>query len=318
MKQAKRLSTGARRIKGLTLVELLVSLTIGIVLMLAVIGAYLGSVTASGSAQAQSRMNEDAQAALSILTQHIRMTGNNPKQPNYAATSPRNPAFGTATWAIRGCEGMFTNITATVTISNLVCGAAGGASLAVAYEADRYNTVAAGASATDCLGQALPIVTASVSAWNSPTVQPTTVTFTVAENRFYIDSSSATSAPSLYCKGNGGATPQPLVENIEDMQITYGVAPSTAGTTLTVAGYLAAPEILTATGLVGLPNDQARWAKVATVRVCLIVRSDQPAAPTAESARYNKCDGTLERNPPDLRLRRAYSTTIVLRNRIVT
>jgi type IV pilus assembly protein PilW len=36
----------------------------------------------------------------------------------------------------------------------------------------------------------------------------------------------------------------------------------------------------------------------------------------ADSARYLKCDGTIETNPPDLRLRRSYSTTVVLRNRV--
>ena len=59
-----------------------------------------------------------------------------------------------------------------------------------------------------------------------------------------------------------------------------------------------------------------RWAKVATVRVCLIVRSETPVAADTDSARYYDCTGTLVTTPPDLRLRRAYTTTIVLRNRI--
>ncbi|MFC5499237.1 PilW family protein [Caenimonas terrae] len=312
MKQAARIHHGPRRERGLTLIELLVSLVIGLVLMLAVIGAYLGSVSASGSTQAQSRMNEDAQAALAVLTQHIRMASNNPKQPNYAASTPRNPVFGGTNWAVFGCDSKFTD-PAAASISALSCSGAGSDALALSYEADRYNTVASGGNATDCLGQTLPVVTASVSAWSTPTVVPTTVTFTVADNRFYVD------AGNLYCKGNGGATPQALVENVEDMQITYGVAPSTASTTLTVAGYMTASDIAAPAdpGLAALPIAD-RWAKVATVRVCLIVRSEKPIAPTSESARYFQCDGSLNTAPPDLRLRRAFSTTVVLRNRIAS
>jgi type IV pilus assembly protein PilW len=41
-----------------------------------------------------------------------------------------------------------------------------------------------------------------------------------------------------------------------------------------------------------------------------------PVVTDSVSARYVKCDGTLENNPPDLRLRKAYTTTVVLRNRV--
>ncbi len=316
MKQAARIPHGPSRERGLTLVELLVSLVIGLVLMLAVIGAYLGSVSASGSTQAQGRMNEDAQAALAILTQHIRMAGNNPKQNGYGIGTPRNPVFDATTWAIRGCDSKFTD-PAAASISALACGASGADSLAVAYEADRYNTVPTGTptfAPTDCLGQTLTFVISTVNAWSATvaSVKPTSVTYAIADNRFYVDTGN------LYCKGNGGAA-QALVENVEDMQITYGVAPSTAGTTLTVAGYLTASDIIAPAdaGLLALPVAD-RWAKVATVRVCLVVRSDKPLAPSAESARYFQCDGSLNTAPPDLRLRRAYTTTVVLRNRIAS
>ena len=315
MKQAASLHPGLHRERGLTLVELLISLVIGLVLMLAVIGAYLGSVSASGSTQAQSRMNEDAQAALTVLSQHIRMAGNNPKQPNYVPGAARNPVFDGITWAVRGCDAKFVDAAA-ASISALSCGASGADALAIAYEADRYNTVATTGTnlPTDCLGQALPSVSTTISTWftATSTVTPTSVTFNVADNRFYVDSGN------LYCKGNGGAA-QALVENVEDMQITYGVARSDAGATLTVAGYLNASDIINPAdpNLLALPLED-RWTKVATVRVCLIVRSEKPMAPSAESAQYFQCDGTLKTNPPDLRLRRAYTTTVVLRNRIAS
>jgi type IV pilus assembly protein PilW len=321
MRQAHRPVPGARRMRGLTLVELLVSLGIGLVLMLAIVSAYLGASSASSATQAQGRMNEDAQAALSILSQHIRMAHSNPKQPSYAPGTPRNPAFAGDTWAIRGCDMNFTAGTMAGTTAALECTATGdfpsvADSLSVAYEADKYNTVKnAAGNATDCVGSELPVVNANVSTWTGGAVAATAVTYRVAESRFYIDTPSGSSTPSLYCKGNGTAsTAQPLVENVENMQLTYGVAPSTAVTTLTVAGYLTAAQVAV---LATPANDKDRWEKVATVRICIIVRSEQAAAPTPDSAKYFDCSAALI-DPGDLRLRRAYSTTVVLRNRIAS
>ena len=316
------------RNRGLSLIELMVSLVIGLVIMIAVVSAYLGASGATRVAEAQARMNEDGQAALTILSQQLRMAGTNPKQVNYDVATPRNPIYGTSTYIIRGCDGNFTNVTSAADISTLTCAAGGGTApdaIAVNYEADRYNTIpTTGGSPTDCLGQALPSLTGTPKIWNGAASVATNVTYTVAENRFYLATSTAVVAPSLYCKGNGGNTPQSLVENVEDMQFAYGTAPATATpTTLAVAGYLNASEntpagnsIPTATGLAGLPNDGARWAQVVTVRVCVVIRSERPVVQDADSARYVKCDGTVSAPFADLRLRRAYSTTVVLRNRV--
>jgi type IV pilus assembly protein PilW len=303
--------------RGLSLIELLISLTIGLILMVAIGSAYLGSAGAGRMAEAQSRMNEDAQAALSLLAQQLRMAGNNPKQPNYTSASPRNPVFDSTTFILRGCDGTFTGI-ATGAISTLnTCpnNATAPDSVAVAYEADIYNTVKTSANVpSDCLGNALPLVNASVTTWTGVGTATTAVTTYVADNRYYI-SSGSTGTPSLYCKGNGGSTAQPLVENIENLQLRYGTAP-TSTTTMVVAGYLTAAGIASDANLAALADDAARWAKVLTVRVCVIARSENQVVPDASSAQYLDCDGTLVTTPPDLRLRRAYSTTVVLRNRM--
>ena len=140
------------------------------------------------------------------------------------------------------------------------------------------------------------------------------VTYTVADNRFYISTSADIVAPTLYCKGNSSVA-QPLVENVENMQLTYGtVSAATTATTANVAGYLTAGSFVDAT-TIALPTDAERWAKVVTVRICVVVRSESLVAPDAASARYLDCSGTVVTTPPDLRLRRAYTTTVVLRNR---
>ena len=337
------LSQGAHRSQGFSLIELLVSMTIGLIIVVAAGSAYLGASTAGKVSEAQSRMNEDAQAALNILTQHLRMAGGNPNQASrdpafqrnpvydpsyvggastpYGATATYAPAYAISPFSIRGCDGTFTVPSVGATdLSVLNCASGTNTlpdSIAVSYEADRYNTVpTAGGLATDCLGNTLTVITATF-----PLPLPagsTTGAFAVAVNRFYIGTSA--SAPTLYCKGNGGAlttAAQPLVENIEDMQFTYGTV-STAAilNTATVVGYLRADEVAS---LVITPStaadDSTRWGKVLSVRICVLVRSETLSAPDAASARYDDCQGARNVAAPDLRLRRAYSTTVVLRNR---
>ena len=71
----KRNPPSAALQSGFSLIELMVSMTIGLIIMLAVISAYLGSAGASRTAEAIGRMNEDAQMALTILSQQLRMAG---------------------------------------------------------------------------------------------------------------------------------------------------------------------------------------------------------------------------------------------------
>lgn len=312
-------------------------MAIGMVIMVAAISAYLGSAGAGRMAEAQSRMNEDGQAALSILSQHIRMAANNPDQPNRvdntnpALSSLRNPVYGTTSlvlagtatttnFAIRGCDGAFSDVTTANQLDNLTCVAGGTStvpdSIAVSYEADRFNTIPSSGMPTDCLGAQLPVITATVPTIVGGTSTNADVTYTVADNRFYVGTSTVVVQPSLYCRGSGGGAPQPLVENVETLQFAYGtIAATSTATTATVAGYLHATEVLTQANLAALADDAARWSKVVTVRICVLVRSEAQVAPDAASAQYLDCHGQLINNPPDLRLRRAYTTTVVLRNR---
>lgn len=344
---------GLRQIQGFSLIELMVSLTIGLVIVVAAMSAYLGAAGAGKMSEAQSRMNEDAQAALSILTQQIRMAGNNPEQayrvndasptlssrrnpvylptPTYAGFTLTPGSFSLSGLSLRGCDGQFSNIKSTsatldtLDASSCVSGTSTlpADSIAINYEADKFNTIPTTAGQpTDCLGSGLTTLTATVPtfvvAGTLTTAVPSSaaVTYTVAENRFFIGTSTAIVTPSLYCKGNGGGglnAQQPLVENVEDMQFTYGTMSATAtSTTATVAGYLRADEV---DGLATTPADaNTRWSKVLTVRICLLVRSESQVVSDTASATYYNCAGTLI-SPADRYLRRTYSTTVVLRNR---
>lgn len=323
---SSRATFSASRQDGLSLVELMVAMTIGLVVTLALISAYLSAMKTSRVSEVQARMNEDAQAALEILAQHIRMAGNNPVQPGRPSTAPRNPAFGVNDFAIRGCDGGFSNVSTATSIANLTCASPGAGvpgALAVSYEADQFNTLplSNGVTPTDCMGNGLTALTdtgvamSSYQSAGATQTVSTNVTYYVADNRFYVATPTGTTVPSLYCRGSGGGSGQPMVENIEDLTFDFGLGPAT-GDLDNVNGYLDAAGISSAGALAALTNDAARWARVMTVRVCVVVRSESAVAENASSSQYVGCDGSLVSNINDRRLRRAYSTTVVLRNRI--
>ena len=314
---------GARQARGLTLLELLISLTLGLLIIAATFAGYLALSEAARVSETQSRMNEDGQAALAVLAAHLRMAGNNPERRYRIHSTKRNPVYTSPdSVAVRGCDDRFTNITTAASVQDLICASGTPSSpdsIAITYEADRFNTAASALDPTpkDCLGAPLAALTQSfdVVIEPGPTTELQNVSFYVADNRFYIATDPGGS-PSLYCRGNGGGTPRPLVENVENLQLSYGVVPATSPDAAAIAGYLDAAEVVSHSDLASLPSDSARWRKVAVVRVCVVVRSQRAVVGAAGSAQYLKCDGTIETNPPDLHLRRAYSTTVVIRNRL--
>ena len=276
--------TRRRRSQGFSLIELMVATAIGLLLILSALAAYISASSAIRMADAQSRMNEDAQAALVILSQQIRMAG-------YQQGSR---------FSIRACDNTFQDIKTAASMDLLTCAESGPHSIALRYKADSYNTLPNSSGIpTDCLGNKL----------SSIPPQPPGNYFE-AENRFFIGTSNVIKSPSLYCKGNGGAgAVQPLVENIENLQLTYGTQ---SAANETVVGYL------TATQVEGLgPTALEAWGKVLTVRICIVVRSEAPNLVSDQaSARYRQCDGAVNTTQTDLRLRRAYSATVALRNRL--
>ena len=211
-----------RRQAGLTLVELMISMAIGMIIVIAVVTAYISASRAARVAEATGRMNEDAQAALTILTQQLRMAGANPAQPDRNTTTLHNELANP--FSIRGCDDTFSNITTATSTAALTCPTStGNSSISVGYEANRFNTVpTSSGTPTDCLGNSLPSVSRAVT---SSLNVAATATVYEAENRYYIGTSTYIASPSLYCKGNSPNTnAQPLVENIEAMRITYGVS----------------------------------------------------------------------------------------------
>lgn len=280
-----------KSVRGVTLVEMLIAITIGLVVVGAVMVSYLGSGQAGRIQAAYSQMNQDAQIGLSILNREFQMAG-------YSAPSglvqdpptvpPSTPTFsltynmGTAT-AVVGCGSGFVNPQGAV----LACNAGAGdttPTFEVVYEADTRNTVPTGPGVpTDCVGAGIVA---------GPPF--------FARNRYFISAAGELSCAS----DNSGA--QPLLENVLAMRVWYGV--QVAAAPRQVAGYVTASQLIA-------QGAAASWDDVISVRVCLLMRSSEQVLNTGvDSLAYRDCDGVPQAG--DRFLHRAYYSTSTLRSKM--
>lgn len=277
-------STNSRRRageQGFSLIELMISIVIGMVVVGAVFAAYLGMGMGGRNSRAMSQMTEDVSLAMNLLRSHVGMAG-----------------FSTPTGI--GADGLFTkNLTNPVivgcastfvspgaAIDALRCSNTGSDAIAVRFEADERNAIMSGGQPLDCLG-------------NTITAEPGG--YFVSYSRFYVSNGQ------LYCRGPGNDAAAALVENIEDMKVWYGFAANGAGDPYSVAYYARG------SGDVDINKDD--FNRVISARICLVVKSEGEVMDNVTP--YIDCEGTST-TPDDRRMYRAFTSTIVLQNRMGT
>lgn len=296
------------RQRGLSLVELMVALTIGLFLVGAVSIIYVNTATSSRSSTMDAQMNEDATLALELLQQQVRLAGFSNVNASGARLFPGS--------AVRGCDGGFTSNGGGTAFTAQTCASTttGSDAFAVRYEATLLNS-----QTVTNAGVQLPANCANegIAAWNALAEGAATATpMALADNRYYI-ANDTDGTPSLFCQGRTGAgfgNATALVPNIENMQVQYAVTSlPVAGNPIPhqVAGYVEAQDSVL--GSVTLAN----WSRVSALRVCLLARSARPVPTgdnnTGDLGRYLDCAGTWQ-TANDRYIRRAYVTTIQLRN----
>lgn len=314
--------------RGFTLVELLIALTLGLVILAASLAVYVSSSRGSRLSQVETQLNEDGILALNLIQQQLKQAGYSRQIiPSNGATVMGNYAGP----AVRGCDGGFSD--AGAAFSDLTCtGGSGSDAIAIRYEATIDNTMPTTGTPplpTNCVGEGVNATTASQA---SPApASPAPANYALADNRYMV--TDADTEPMLSCRGskasgtgNAMGTAQPLLASVESMQILYGVASRPSAELAStydpmrhqIVSYLKAGDIdaLATTGV--LPNAmEDRWGRVLSVRVCLLMRSYQTVrdAPTGGFA-YKDCDN-IDASKSDGYLRKTYTTTVLLRNRLI-
>ena len=309
LKKSSKPGISARRQRGLTLIELMISVTIGLVF---IFGAVTFLVSGHQSFRAQnsgSRIQENARFALDILKEHVRMAGYND-----TTSSLLNPpaliyrgACGTA-----NINGQAPNPCSDDTTADQ------GDRLAMAL---RIPTGATGVAAQDCMGSPLTDLNEHVV------------------NVFWVGQDSSSSVSSLYCRGLNpdtntwhGTAAQPLVDGIEQMQVQYGLVdgnPLSTGNTRSSGSGGRVDRYLNATDLQALDAaDTTRnyWGDVRSVRIALLVSAGARLAADddvgtlgsktlAEDSyeTFTLLDGAAY-TPAELRIRKVFATTITLNN----
>jgi type IV pilus assembly protein PilW len=278
--------------RGLSLIELMVSLLVGMIIVGAVLAAFVASGTSGRHTQALSQMTEDAAVAQTVLRTHLAMAGysrplgvNAQKLFRKAQTEP----------ALFGCEGAFDDLSADIGALGCAPGVDDSDALAIAYEADAANSIVNGTGEPlDCLGNSLQDSKRGVAPDD----------YHLSYSRFYVDQPEGAPSKGLYCRGPGSDDAQALVDNVERLAITYGVASGVDGTT--VARYVTAGELT-----------RSEFEQVISVRVCLVVASTGQVQDRVTP--YQGCDPFAEATTPaagDRRMFRAFTSTVVLHNRL--
>jgi type IV pilus assembly protein PilW len=266
--------------RGFSLIELLISMVIGMVVIGAVFAAYLGVGTGSRNSRAMAQMTEDVSLAMNILRSHVAMAGFSTPTGVDANGFIRN-YNGTV---LRGCSSNFTN--AGAAIDALACSGNGDDSIAVIFEADERNAISSGGNFLDCLGNNIP---------------PDGLGRYLSYSRFYVTDNQ------LFCRGPGNPAAAALVENIRDMKVWYGVGGNNPVSRNQVTYYSRAGNAGEMT-----PDE---FNRAVSARICLLVASEDEVLDNATD--YVDCGGDTQ-TPGDRRLYRAFTQTIVLHNRMGT
>ena len=296
--------------QGLSLLELLISITLGAFLLTGVVTNFISTKSSDKTRAALSEMDANGRMALNVLRQTIQHAGyqsiNNvrlevpfytPKDGNLT-----NPVCSDGT--LRDVTTPGTNrrtrdgtgtrpkdVITVVTLADNPCKAG-------------FPTCASSAQANpnalvyyDCLGGGATRDNSRVTACSTdPKVGMPDPTQAKIYSSFFIKSNN-----TLYCQGSR-STAQPIVDNVVSVQFLYGVKKED-GTT----AFLTAKQV----------NDRDQWGYVTSVQVALLMRSSSNILKEpSDKTSYNLLDENIKIKSDDLRrLYRVYTSTINLENR---
>lgn len=314
---------------GVGLVEVLVSLGLTLVIVIAATSAYLATRETQQTVDQAGDAHESAAFALRLLGRELMNAGFYPLVRTETAAASNTlagylnitgrPAYDTGLF---GCEG------AAFRVDTGVCDpAVAGQSdaLVVGYFTnDAFGTTIG--QRADCNGNDVGTAPVNVTrVGGGPASLPPQQPLFVANHYRLVDETvtvngATTVTRSLVCRGNAAASSlaQPIVTGLDDLQLTYGVFDDES---LTVDRYLTAAAVsaLPAVTINGRTVNSG-WARVSTVRVCVVGRTYQTVAAIAPAAgaplTWTACDGSIvTQAASDRSVRRTYVQVFGVRNR---
>jgi type IV pilus assembly protein PilW len=255
----------ARAQRGVTLIELMVGIAIGLLVIAVAMGALMVSRGVSGTISDASNIQQQAALAMRTIGMQLRQAGSlrlnldpgtTVTESQYMvpvafeATLPpqANPmdSFDPATNTLRGTE---TPVTLTVGFRR--------------YTEPVFTNTAEQSLARNCLG--------------GPSDASTTTDLRL-ESVFELNGSD------LRCSGNG-ADPQPIVQNVANFQVRYLLQDNATTPGISTIARVDADAIDDSAG--------KTWAHVQAIEVCLVLYGTE-AIDLPTGSNYTDCDGTLK------------------------
>ena len=297
-----------QRQSGMTLIEVLVALTIGLVILIAIGTAYVNSANLARQRENQSELNEPAAVVMRLLKQDLSLAGyvdifdlDIAGQPQAAslflpgdaklmnlyqrvpeATPLETPLtqFFPGLLPVFGCDGAMagtSNAIMTAETAALSCGTANATrqSLQIAFQARPLQSATA-----NPIRSLLPPDPATgagrdCNQQSFNRAPPDTVNTPVREkfviNRYFIQPSPADGINELYCGGPGNNLSQPLARGVEEFVLRYQVAQPgvfAALGTLSPAAGGVQSQYVNAATVAASPLG---WAAVSAVEVCMVL-----------------------------------------------
>ena len=247
---------------GVTLLELMIGLAIGLLVVAVAMGALMLSRGISGSVSDASGIQQQGAYTLRVIGQQLRQAGSlylNPDPKNNASTDPLSAVvFETKANAHDGGNSFDQTDTISGNASTLTTGFRRYADRV--FLTDNINSV--DVLARNCVGAPAYKKNATVNADER------------VESIFAFDSTKG----SLQCGGNGVAA-QPITQNVAQFQITYLAQTAANGS----MQYRKGSDMPTAS------TDPA-WRSVQGVQICLVLYGNESISMPAGSS-YTDCDG---------------------------
>ncbi len=260
----KTLQTSPRQ-SGVTLIELMVGLAIGLLVVAVAMGALMVSRGISGTVSDASGIQQQGAYILRVVSQQLRQTGSlylNPDPVGGASTDVLSPvAFEIKADAV-GSGNSFVQ-------EESISGA--DTTVTAAFRRYQDNVFLAENATSTTIGTDFLTRNCVGAPGNSSTDQR-------VESIFTFDSTKN----ELQCGGNGTAA-QPIAQNVAQFQVTYMVQTTDAAGNTTMQ-YVKGSDMPAAA-------TDPKWRRVQGVQVCLVLYGSEPVDMPAGSS-YTDCAGT--------------------------
>jgi type IV pilus assembly protein PilW len=298
---------------GFSLIELLVSVVIGLLLAVAGSAAYLYSKQAYNSVSETSEMEQNGRFALTLLTRYVQSAG-------FVMLNPGSIAIqGAEGIKLTGCNFGIVNGQTPSAASDLNCrtaipsGERPSESISMFFDTDAPNNTGALFQGFDCIGNNSVGVAQINENGGTFTRYPIRSNFFVAQTTATTANGSV-SMGQLSCLADatpptGGAVSfqvQPLIPGVEQLAVNY-LLPYTP----TVAGEF--PKLAQTALTADAVSAAARWGEVMAVELCVLTKSVQPSG-SDSGTQYTDCYGTVITTTRNESFR-TFRTTVNLRNR---